>query len=178
MAMVLCSSLRNWAEIARQLSEGNFSAQQEAIQFPDRVAPNSGYARSQAQADSLATFWQIPGLKAFQVFEVPLWTNQFTETGNGSTLTGQVDGGANAITYFASGRSYPYIAGRYAEVGGSPRGILRTTSRRPASIPEFTTLHLNKPAYPDCTRCSLKAFEPQPPSRFIMPAILTSGHIC
>src|SRR6185312_12865357 len=60
----------------------SFTAQQEAIQFPDRVAPNAGYARSQAQADSLAVYWQRPGLKPFQVFEVPLWKDYFTETGH------------------------------------------------------------------------------------------------
>jgi uncharacterized membrane protein len=38
------------------------------------------------------------------------------------------------IPYFASGRSYPYIAGRYADVGGSPLGILRTMVTNPLRI--------------------------------------------
>ena len=38
------------------------------------------------------------------------------------------------IPYFASGRSYPYISGRYADVGGSPLGILRTTVTNPLRI--------------------------------------------
>ena len=39
-----------------------------------------------------------------------------------------------AIPFFASGRSYPYIAIRYAEVGGSPGGILRTLVSDPLRI--------------------------------------------
>jgi len=38
------------------------------------------------------------------------------------------------IPYFASGRSYPYISGRYADVGGSPVGILRTVVTNPLRI--------------------------------------------
>jgi uncharacterized membrane protein len=38
------------------------------------------------------------------------------------------------IPYFASGRSYPYIAERYKDVGGSPLGILRTTVTNPLRI--------------------------------------------
>lgn len=39
-----------------------------------------------------------------------------------------------AIPYFAGGRAYPYISGRYAEVGGSPTGILRTLVTNPLRI--------------------------------------------
>jgi uncharacterized membrane protein len=39
-----------------------------------------------------------------------------------------------AIPFFASGRSYPYISLRYAEVGGSPRGILTTLVTDPLRI--------------------------------------------
>lgn len=81
-----------------------FSLDQEAIQFPDRVAPNAGYARTQPQADSLATFWNRPGLAPFEVFEVPIWRDYFSETGLASTLGAQVSGGGGAMTYFASGR--------------------------------------------------------------------------
>ena len=38
------------------------------------------------------------------------------------------------LPFFASGRSYPYIAERYAEVGGSPLGILRTMITNPIRI--------------------------------------------
>jgi uncharacterized membrane protein len=39
-----------------------------------------------------------------------------------------------ALPFFAGGRSYPYIADRYAEVGGSPRGILTTLVTDPLRI--------------------------------------------
>ena len=39
-----------------------------------------------------------------------------------------------AIPWFAGGRSYPYIALRYAQVGGSPGGILRTVVTDPLRI--------------------------------------------
>jgi uncharacterized membrane protein len=39
-----------------------------------------------------------------------------------------------AIPWFASGRSYPYIALRYAQVGGSPSGILKTFVTDPLRI--------------------------------------------
>ena len=74
--------------------------------FRDAVAPNSGYARTQARADSLATYWNIPGLKAFQVFEVPVFNDYFTETGIGQTYSTSVQGGGQSLTYFASGRYY------------------------------------------------------------------------
>lgn len=38
------------------------------------------------------------------------------------------------IPTFASGRSYPYFAERYADVGGSPLGILRTAVTNPLRI--------------------------------------------
>lgn len=39
-----------------------------------------------------------------------------------------------AIPYFAGGRNFPYIATRYADVGGSPIGILRTAVTDPLRI--------------------------------------------
>ena len=39
-----------------------------------------------------------------------------------------------AIPFFASGRSYPYIAIRYADVGGSPTGIVKTLVTNPLRI--------------------------------------------
>jgi uncharacterized membrane protein len=38
------------------------------------------------------------------------------------------------IPYFAAGHSYPYISGRYADVGGSPFGILKTMITNPLRI--------------------------------------------
>jgi TonB-linked SusC/RagA family outer membrane protein len=81
-----------------------FSYAQEAIQFPDRVAPISGYAKTQAQADSLETFWKIGSLVPYQVFEVPAWRDYLSETGYSQAFSGQVMGGGSSFTYFASGR--------------------------------------------------------------------------
>jgi uncharacterized membrane protein len=39
-----------------------------------------------------------------------------------------------AIPFFAGGRSYPYIGTRYAEVGGSPGGIVKTLVTDPVRI--------------------------------------------
>lgn len=39
-----------------------------------------------------------------------------------------------AIPFFAGGRSYPYIAERYAQVGGSPGGVLKTLVTDPMRI--------------------------------------------
>ncbi len=39
-----------------------------------------------------------------------------------------------AIPFFAGGRAYPYISGRYADIGGSPTGILRTLVTNPLRI--------------------------------------------
>jgi TonB-dependent starch-binding outer membrane protein SusC len=82
----------------------NVQMEQEAITFPDRIAPNAGYARTAGRADSLAAYWQIPGLKPFQVFEVPIFKDYLTETGNASIVGGSVSGGASTLTYFGSGR--------------------------------------------------------------------------
>lgn len=39
-----------------------------------------------------------------------------------------------AIPYFAGGHAFPYIADRYADVGGSPIGVLRTVVTNPLRI--------------------------------------------
>lgn len=100
--------------------------QQDAVDFGDRVAPNSGYARTQARADSLATYWNKPGLKAFEVFEVPVFKDYFTETGLGNTLSSSVQGGGQSLTYFASGR-YFFEDGPF---GGADLGPARDQVRR------------------------------------------------
>ena len=102
------------------------SLQQDAVSFGDRIAPNSGYARTQARADSLATYWNIPGLKAFQVFEVPVFKDFFQETGLGNTVATSVQGGGSAVTYFASGR-YFFEDGPF---GGTDLGPARDQVRR------------------------------------------------
>jgi TonB-linked SusC/RagA family outer membrane protein len=115
----------------------------DALQFPDRVAPISGYAKTQAQADSVATFWGKPGLQPYQVFEVPAWRDYLTETGFANTMSAQVSGGGSSFTYFASGR-YEYEDG---PVGGNDLGpatdmLRRVQTRVNLSLVPFTTLRL------------------------------------
>lgn len=116
-----------------------FSFDQEAIQFPDRVPANAGYARTQGQADSLAAFWNRPGLQPFQVFEVPIWRDYFSETGMASTLGGQVSGGGQSMTYFASGR-YQRENG---PIGGESVGPAQDALRRIQTSLNFTLLPIN-----------------------------------
>src|SRR5215467_4513397 len=112
------------------------SLDQEAIQFPDRVAPNAGYAKTQAQADSVAQYWQLGSLKPFQVFEIPIWNRYLTETGRANTVAGQVDGGAPLFTYFASGR-YQHEDG---PIGGKQFGPAGDNLRRIQTGANFTLL--------------------------------------
>jgi TonB-dependent starch-binding outer membrane protein SusC len=119
------------------------SLEQDAITFPDRVAPNAGYAKTQAQADSVSRYWQLGGLKPFQVFEVPIWNRYLTETGRANAVAAQVDGGAALFTYFASGR-YQYENG---PIGGEQFGpatdvLRRIQSTANFSLLPFSTLHL------------------------------------
>jgi TonB-linked SusC/RagA family outer membrane protein len=116
-----------------------FSLDQEAIQFPNRVPPNAGYARTQGQADSLATFWNRPGLQPFQVFEVPIWNDYFRETGTASTLAAQVSGGGQSMTYFASGR-YQYENG---PIGGEAIGPAQDALRRIQTSLNFTLVPIS-----------------------------------
>lgn len=117
-----------------------FSGTAEAISFPsDRVDPNAGYAKSQAQADSLAAFWNIAGLKPFQVFEVPIWNDYLTETGKASTVSAQVDGGGPSITYFASGR-YQHEDG---PIGGESYGPAGDKLRRMQTIANLSLVPMN-----------------------------------
>lgn len=116
-----------------------FTFDQEAIQFPDRVAPNAGYARTPGQADSLAVFWNRPGLQPFQVFEVPIWRDYFSETGMASTLGAQVSGGGGAMTYFASGR-YQRENG---PIGGASVGPAQDALRRIQTSLNFSLVPIN-----------------------------------
>jgi len=117
----------------------HFSFMEEGIQQPDRVAPNAGYAKTQAQADSLATYWRQPGLKAFQVFEVPIWRDYLTETGKASTVAGQLNGGSTAFTYFASGR----YQNEDGPIGGQRFGPATDQLKRIQSAVNMTVLPFN-----------------------------------
>lgn len=65
-------------------------------------APNAGFARTQAQADQLSSYWGRT-IKPYEVFEVDL-VPQLFETGTFSTLSGSVSGGTDAAKYFISAR--------------------------------------------------------------------------
>lgn len=97
--------------------------------FVDRVAPNSFYAKTQTDADRLATFWNMPGLKPFEVREVPIFKDYFTETGRGGSGSLSVNGGTTGLTYFASGRLYQ----ENGPFGGTDYGPARDYVRRIAT---------------------------------------------
>ena len=76
---------------------------QEGTQFPDRVNPNAGFARSDTAAARLSTHWGQT-IRPYEVFEVPIFRDNLTETGRASTANLQVQGGADKVQYFASAR--------------------------------------------------------------------------
>ncbi len=76
---------------------------QEGSRFPNTVAPNSGFARSDTAAARLSQHWG-QNIRPFEVFEVPVFADNLTETGRASTVNAQVQGGGDKIQYFASGR--------------------------------------------------------------------------
>ena len=116
-----------------------FTGEQEAIQFPDRVAPNAGYAKTQGQADSVAKFWQLGSLTPYHVFEVPIWRDYLSETGTASAAAGQVDGGGPSFTYFASGR-YQYEDG---PIGGKALGTATDALKRVQSVANLSLVPFN-----------------------------------
>jgi TonB-linked SusC/RagA family outer membrane protein len=90
----------------------NVTMQQESIQMPDRVAPNSFFLRDDLRADSLRVnrpsavapllgYTPVP----YQVYEEPIFKDFLTENGAANTITAQVQGGTPTVTYFASVRN-------------------------------------------------------------------------
>lgn len=71
-------------------------------QYPDVWKPNAGFARTAAQAQTINQLWGL-NVQPFQVFEVnPI--QSLVGTGNSQTISGSVNGGSSAVTYFVSGR--------------------------------------------------------------------------
>ena len=103
----------------------SFSAQQDAIQFPDRVAPNTGFARTQPQADSLSLFYGRT-IAPFDIIQTQVFKDNLTETGLGTQLSTTVTGGGNAVTYFASGRLFS----EDGPFGGKQLGVATDETRR------------------------------------------------
>ena len=82
----------------------NVTFQQEAIQMPDRVAPNSFYVKDTIVANRISPLLGYTPTP-FTVYEEPLFKDFLTETGAGSTLSAQVQGGSPTVTYFLSVRN-------------------------------------------------------------------------
>src|SRR5690242_2766934 len=72
------------------------------ISMPSSIAPNAGFARTQAQADSLSILTGQT-ITPFVPFTVPV-INQLYQTGHGDQLNASVSGGAQQVSYFVSGR--------------------------------------------------------------------------
>jgi TonB-linked SusC/RagA family outer membrane protein len=81
----------------------NVSFTQEASRFPNTVNPNAGFARSDTQATRLSEHWART-IRPYEVFEVPIFRDNLTETGRASTANVQVQGGGDRVQYFASAR--------------------------------------------------------------------------
>jgi len=94
------------------------------ISYPDRVAANTGFARTQAQADSLGRLFQ-QSISPFVPFSYNV-TKQLWETGYNNTLNASVSGGADKVNYFVSGR-YEGEDGPYTSknVGGQAKDVLK-----------------------------------------------------
>ncbi|MBC7790301.1 MAG: SusC/RagA family TonB-linked outer membrane protein [Anaerolineae bacterium] len=95
-------------------------AERSASKFPDRIKPQTGFARTQAQADLLSEFYG-QDIAPFEIIEKNLET-RLQETGFANALSGSVAGGTQAATYYVSGRFYdedgPFTAEKVFE--GSP----------------------------------------------------------
>jgi TonB-linked SusC/RagA family outer membrane protein len=92
--------------------------------YPHRVAPNTGFARTQAQADSLgALFGQT--ITPYKPFGYDV-TQQLFNTGYNNTVNGSVSGGTDKVTYFGSGR-YQFEDGPFTsdKLGGPANDIVK-----------------------------------------------------
>ena len=80
-----------------------FQSSLSASGYPgDRYKPNTGFARSQAQADSMS-FYYGGSISPYQLVEQTFMEDLF-ETGLTQTYTASVNGGSPGITYYASFR--------------------------------------------------------------------------
>jgi len=112
-----------------------FNAQQDAITFPDRVAANTGFIRDTTQARVASAFYGRP-LAPFDIVQTNVFRDNLTETGLGTTLAGSVTGGANAVTYFASGR----VQSENGPFGGTQLGVATDEIRRIQSSANLTVV--------------------------------------
>ncbi len=103
----------------------SFSAQQDAITFPDRVAPNTGIIKDTTQARVASAFYGRT-LAPFDIVQTEVFKDNLTETGMGTSLSSTVTGGGNAVTYFASGRLFS----EDGPFGGKQLGVATDETRR------------------------------------------------
>ena len=80
----------------------NFEIEQSAIQFPDRYKPNTGFARSEAQAKVMSDVFGFT-VRPFELVQRTSVKDLFS-TGYGQTYSLSVSGGGSGVTYFVSGR--------------------------------------------------------------------------
>ena len=80
-----------------------FQSSLSASNYPgDRYKPNSGFARSQAQADTMSTYFG-GALQPYEIVQQTFMEDLF-ETGFLQTYSASVNGGSPGITYYASFR--------------------------------------------------------------------------
>lgn len=77
-----------------------FQSEHTAITYPSVFEPNAGFARTQAQADTMARWLGRPGLRAYQLVSAP-FMEELYETGYAQTYAASASGGAPGMTYYA-----------------------------------------------------------------------------
>jgi TonB-dependent starch-binding outer membrane protein SusC len=104
----------------------NVDLAQSAIDYPHRVDANAGFARTQAQADTLSRIFG-QNITPFNPFTYNV-TEQLWETGKNSTANASVSGGADKVNYFVGGR-FEYEDGPFTakKVGGLAQDLLKRT---------------------------------------------------
>jgi TonB-linked SusC/RagA family outer membrane protein len=101
-------------------------AARSAIAYPDRVDANAGFARTQAQADTLSVHFGRK-ITPFQPFAYNV-TDQIFTTGYNNTFNGTVSGGGERFNYFVGGR-YENEDGPFtsSSIGGVAEDLVRRT---------------------------------------------------
>lgn len=101
--------------------------------YPHAYEPHAGFARRQSQADSLAAYWGLGSLKTFQPFSVDL-VPQIFETGQYTSASLSVSGGATQVNYYLSGRydteDGPFGGGQWAPVQDPSKGVAQDVAQR------------------------------------------------
>ena len=98
--------------------------ERSALNYPHRIDPNAGFARTQAQADTLSAIFGRT-ITPYVPFTYDV-SEQLWETGSGDVGSAAVSGGGDRVTYYASGR-YQGEDGPFtsAKVGGLGKDVLK-----------------------------------------------------